>query len=657
MVEFEGGRRSLEGVSSKCGGGLTRLLRQACTLVPSDSRLVLREVLGRRRSLWCQRTRLLRHTEEGGSDFKIQLAGQLIFSFDLELSSTVNDQGSTIIFGMGFSTLELSMDGHQIVSLDASKEVPPVVELIVGSAPTLPVISDDQKQPEPVVEPPTEIKSVFEKGSSSGLNFSTKNQKKNYLRRLRKKISKAKRVVSVKTLAQVEPEADEELPIPASSPLLKGSRFYPLAYAQGEERIARIARSPPCPVDYSAKKTPKEKYLHKTRALRNIFHTCAAQSGQTKEQYMKQLKGVISHRFQKEVLKEEASEEKNLTPQPVRRNKKYIRQPATSVLVDGYHWAPRPPSSKTEGIVLTGSEIGYHSVGRPPVPPSKTVRLASVVVKPKGNETLKHLDIKGKRPKSPKKKFVPKRTKLANLSPPPRTPKFILQLQRVPARPTPVLIESMDVQPSAPVVVVDSSLATSPVTDSVMIPVDDPVVDSTDLFVIPRLPTQESEDLTLPDVGAISLQAPASPLEIYVPLLVENATSPTTDHGTVEKEGIDLDLEIEEDPVTESQLDPNPKLTEIIALLDSEELFDMTEYKRYLPLDPKSIRDRPVEEVVQEIRNILLNKEGMASFDPDLDDLLREEDDYVGSVSMVETRGSNKEVEPGRRRLARDDDP
>ncbi|PKU60686.1 hypothetical protein MA16_Dca028413 [Dendrobium catenatum] len=215
------------------------------------------------------------------------MAGQLIFSFDRELSSTVNDQGSTIIFGMGFSTLELSMDGHQIVSWDASKEVPPVVELIVGSAPTLPVISDDQKQSEPVVEPPIEVKSIFEEGSSSGLNFSTKNQKKNYLRRRRKKISKAKRVVPFKTLARVEPEADEELPIPVSSPLLKWSHFYPLASAQGEERIARIARSPPCPINYSTKKTPKEKHLQKTRALRNIIHTCAAQSGQIKEQYMK----------------------------------------------------------------------------------------------------------------------------------------------------------------------------------------------------------------------------------------------------------------------------------------------------------------------------------------------------------------------------------
>ncbi|PKU87067.1 hypothetical protein MA16_Dca023758 [Dendrobium catenatum] len=149
--------------------------------------------------------------------------------------------------------------------------------------------------------------------SSSGLKFATKNQKKNYLRRLRKKISKAKRVVPFKTLAQVEPEAAEELPIPAFSPLLKRSRFYPLSSAQGEERAARIARSPPCLVDYSTKKTPKEKHIQRTRILRNIIHTYAAQSGQTKKEYVKQLKGVISHRFQKEVLKEEVFEAKNLT--------------------------------------------------------------------------------------------------------------------------------------------------------------------------------------------------------------------------------------------------------------------------------------------------------------------------------------------------------
>ncbi|PKU74986.1 hypothetical protein MA16_Dca020197 [Dendrobium catenatum] len=149
------------------------------------------------------------------------------------------------------------MDGHKIVNLDASKEVPSVVELIVGSAPTLPVDSDEQKQSEPVVEVPIKVKSIFEEGSSSGLTFATKNQRKNYMRRIRKNISKAKRVVPFKTLAQVEPEAAKELPIPTSSPLLKGSRFYPLIAAHGEERLGRIAYSPPCPVDYSTRKTPE----------------------------------------------------------------------------------------------------------------------------------------------------------------------------------------------------------------------------------------------------------------------------------------------------------------------------------------------------------------------------------------------------------------
>ncbi|PKU60501.1 hypothetical protein MA16_Dca028696 [Dendrobium catenatum] len=46
----------------------------------------------------------------------------------------------------------------------------------------------------------------------------------------------------------------------------------------------------------------------------------------------------------------------------------------------------------------------------------------------------------------------------------------------------------------------------------------------------------------------------------------------------------------------------------------------------------------------------------MTSFDPDLDDLLGEEDDYIGRVSIVETSGSNKEAEPGRLWLARGDD-
>ncbi|KAL0927524.1 hypothetical protein M5K25_001699 [Dendrobium thyrsiflorum] len=125
---------------------------------------------------------------------------------------------------------------------------------------------------------------------------------------------------------KVAPEAVEELPILAFSPLLKGSSFYPLTAAAGEERVSWIASTPPCPVDYSIKKTPKEKQVLRTRILRNIIHTCAAQAGETKEQHMKHLKGVISHKFENEVLKEEKYEARNLTPQPVRKNKKYVKQ-------------------------------------------------------------------------------------------------------------------------------------------------------------------------------------------------------------------------------------------------------------------------------------------------------------------------------------------
>ncbi|PKU68630.1 hypothetical protein MA16_Dca026109 [Dendrobium catenatum] len=77
-----------------------------------------------------------------------------------------------------------------------------------------------------------------EEGSSSRFTFISKNQRKNYLRRVRKKIAKARNVVPAKTLGQVEPEAAEEYPIPTSSPLLKGSHFYPLVAPQGEDRVA-----------------------------------------------------------------------------------------------------------------------------------------------------------------------------------------------------------------------------------------------------------------------------------------------------------------------------------------------------------------------------------------------------------------------------------
>ncbi|KAH0434479.1 hypothetical protein IEQ34_026813 [Dendrobium chrysotoxum] len=200
--------------------------------------------------------------------------------------------------------------------------------------------------------------------------FGTKSAKKNYLRRVRKKITKLRKIAAQKALSLVEPEAAEELPIPASSPLLKGSRFHPLTATAGEERVTRIASSPPSSVDYSVKRTSKEKHTMRTRMLRNIIHTCAAQS--------------------------------------VRRNKKFVKQLVTSVLVDGYHWVPRLPSVKTKEIVLNRSGKGHPPSGRPPIPPSRLSKLAPLITKSiEIVKDLRPVDIKGKRPMPSDEPYIP----------------------------------------------------------------------------------------------------------------------------------------------------------------------------------------------------------------------------------------------------------
>ncbi|KAH0470368.1 hypothetical protein IEQ34_000091 [Dendrobium chrysotoxum] len=186
------------------------------------------------------------------------MAGQLLFTFQKGLTCEQIDLGNQIQFGLGFSTAELTLDGKSILSLNAAEADSPVLELVLGPV-TDPVVPDEKKGgPEAAVEAP-ETGSIFEKGSSSGIPFTSKNQKNNYLRRVRRKIAKSRKIVEVKTLAQVDPEPVEDLPIPASFPLLQGSRFHPLAAASEEERVSRIASIPPCPVDYSIKRTSEEK--------------------------------------------------------------------------------------------------------------------------------------------------------------------------------------------------------------------------------------------------------------------------------------------------------------------------------------------------------------------------------------------------------------
>ncbi|KAH0454949.1 hypothetical protein IEQ34_016873 [Dendrobium chrysotoxum] len=170
------------------------------------------------------------------------MVGKLIFSFDKDLSYKQIDLGSNILFGLDFHTLKLSMNGEKLVNLNAAELDSPILELILGLGPEPLNLSKEERKSKSTVKT-IEVKSIFEKGSSSKVPFISKNQKKNYLRRVRRKIAKSRKVVEVKTLSQVEPEAIEDILIHASSPLLRGSRFHPLAAAEGEARVARIASS------------------------------------------------------------------------------------------------------------------------------------------------------------------------------------------------------------------------------------------------------------------------------------------------------------------------------------------------------------------------------------------------------------------------------
>ncbi|KAL0910749.1 hypothetical protein M5K25_018832 [Dendrobium thyrsiflorum] len=580
------------------------------------------------------------------------MAGKLYFTFERGLTCEQIDLGNKIQFGLGFTSAELTLDGKKILELDVPKDQSPVLELVLETHldPLSPTKGEQVGTP---VEGP-EVRPTFEEGSSSATPFTSKNQRKNYLRRVRKKIAKARKGIEIKTLAQVEPEAVEDLPIPASSPLLRGSRFHPLAAAMGEERVTRIARAPPCPVDYSTRTTLKEKQLQRSRVLRNMIHTCAAQVGETKEQYVRHLKGMISHRFEKEILKEEKSDARNLTPQPVRRNKKFARQPVTSAIVDGYHRVPRPPSSKMEGIVLTGPGHSHHFGGRLPVPSPPLPRLASVVIKTRGDfDSKKVVEAKGKRPKSPEKKDIPKKFIRPDLPLPAAKSVRIPRPSVTPVgAPVPLVARPASSVPSS-VVLTSNPVPTSVVPDSarslVVSPPDPPVT--------PGLTLPRSEDSAPLVVEVVTSPPPTSPLGADIPHSVEDATLLTTHSEVVEGERMiqDDDERMIEQLMAEPPTAEELKLQNVMSKISNEDFRKMMEAN--IPIDSEMVGDRPIDEVVREIKEILKKKETEEDFDPDLDDMLVDEDDPATDVYMVETRGSIKETEPSKHRSCKDEGP
>ncbi|KAH0448167.1 hypothetical protein IEQ34_021967 [Dendrobium chrysotoxum] len=129
------------------------------------------------------------------------------------------DMGNKIQFGLGFTTIELTLNGKKILDLNDVEVDNPVLELVLGLGPDSLKPNKKEGGYKAIIEA-LEVRSIFEKGSGSGILFTSKNQKKNFMRRVMRKFAKSYKVVKVKTLTQVELEAIEDMHIPASSPLL-----------------------------------------------------------------------------------------------------------------------------------------------------------------------------------------------------------------------------------------------------------------------------------------------------------------------------------------------------------------------------------------------------------------------------------------------------
>ncbi|KAL0918979.1 hypothetical protein M5K25_011035 [Dendrobium thyrsiflorum] len=81
---------------------------------------------------------------------------------------------------------------------------------------------------------------MSEVGSSSSTLFASKNQRKNYLCRVRKKTIKAKNIIESEALEQVKPKANRDFITPYTYPLFGGSPFHPLPFTKGREVVRMI---------------------------------------------------------------------------------------------------------------------------------------------------------------------------------------------------------------------------------------------------------------------------------------------------------------------------------------------------------------------------------------------------------------------------------
>ncbi|KAL0907637.1 hypothetical protein M5K25_022056 [Dendrobium thyrsiflorum] len=193
-----------------------------------------------------------------------QMAGKLILSLDrnLIMEETVHD--GSIQFRVEFQNFKLSIDGETLIDLPAGLQWDlPLVEITLGSGVDSPISKMEIAViPLPIVLLTEEDKhqesmtidegfSQSEIGSSSSTLFVTsKNRKKNYLRRLRKRNFKARMIDESETFKRVECEAKQEFVAPYTSPL---------PFSQRKEVVSKVAQSSMRLLDYYTKRINQDR--------------------------------------------------------------------------------------------------------------------------------------------------------------------------------------------------------------------------------------------------------------------------------------------------------------------------------------------------------------------------------------------------------------
>ncbi|KAH0455258.1 hypothetical protein IEQ34_015290 [Dendrobium chrysotoxum] len=168
--------------------------------------------------------------------------------------------------GDGYSISTPNVDGEEMIDLSAGirRNIPLVeitlglgvdspiseMEAVVTPLPTVSSTEEDNNQKSITIE---ELPSQPEIGSSSStpvVSKASKNKMKNYLRRVRKKVVKARKSAEAKALKHVKSEANQKFVAPSTNPFPGGNHFHPSPVTQRREVVETRARSSIHLLDY-----------------------------------------------------------------------------------------------------------------------------------------------------------------------------------------------------------------------------------------------------------------------------------------------------------------------------------------------------------------------------------------------------------------------